>query len=151
MKETIKTKDVEEEIANFKKQFKEKHGINLVILSPADSIHRLTIPETGEIVNRHLAKYSVDHYKKTAKKKSRREDAVIHSQAFCKICKDLNYGPSEIARYLEKDHSTVIYSIRKANDLLSINDNRFLTVYNTVKKEILDKMHGRDIQHSNPE
>ena len=84
-------------------------------------------------------------------KKSRREDAVIHSQAFCKICKEFNYGPSEIARFLEKDHSTVIYSIRKASDLLSINDNRFLTVYNTVKREIINKMHGRDIQHSNPE
>ena len=151
MKETIKSKEVEEEIARIKEQFKSKYGINLVILTPADAITRLTIPETGEIINRHLAKYSVDHYKKVAKKKSRREDAVIHSQVFCKICKDLNYGPSEIARYLEKDHSTVIYSIRKANDLLSINDNRFLTVYNTVKREILDKMYGRDIQHSNPE
>ena len=109
MKETIKSKEVDEEIAKIKEQFKIKYGVNLVILSPADNVTRLTIPETGEIINRHLAKYSVDENKKIAKRKSRREDAVIHSQAFCKICKDLNYGPSEIARYLEKDHSTVIY------------------------------------------
>lgn len=151
MKETIKSKEVEEEIARIKKQFEEKYGIKLVVLTPADNIYRLTIPETGEIVNRNLAKYSIDHYKKIAKKKSRREDAVIHSQAFCKICKEFNYGPSEIARYLEKDHSTVIYSIRKATDLLSISDNKFLTVYNTIKKEIENKMYGRDIQHSDSE
>jgi chromosomal replication initiation ATPase DnaA len=151
MKETIKSEEVEEEIAKFKKQFQEKHGIKLIVLSPADNINRLTIPEAAEIINRHLVKYSALHYKKPAKKKSRREDTVIHSQAFCKICKDLNYGPSEIARFLDKDHSTVIYSIRKASDLLSINDNRFLTVYNSVKKEIINKMYGRDIQYSDSE
>ena len=151
MKETIKSKDVEEEIAKIKKQFQEKYGIKLVVLTPADNVYRLTISETAEIIDRNLVKYSMENYKKPAKKKSRREDAVIHSQAFCKICKEFNYGPSEIARFLEKDHSTVIYSIRKASDLLSINDNRFLTVYNTVKREIINKMHGRDIQHSNPE
>ena len=70
MKETIKSKEVEEEIAKVKEQFKSKYGINLVILTPSDNINRLTIPETGEIINRHLAKYSVDHYKKVAKKKS---------------------------------------------------------------------------------
>ena len=151
MKETIKSKEVEEEIANVKKQFQEKYGVNLIILSPADEVKRLTIPETGEIINKHLEKYAVDRYKKAAKVKSRREDLVIHHQAFCKICKDLNYGPSEIARYLNKDHSTVIYSIKKANDLLYVNDNRFLTVYNTVKREIINKMYGRDIQYSDSE
>jgi chromosomal replication initiation ATPase DnaA len=145
MKETIKITEVQEEILNVKKEFEAKYGIKLIILTPSDTINRLTIPEAAEIVDNHLAKYSVDHYKKIAKRKSRREDAVIHSQAFCKICKDLNYGPSEIARYLEKDHSTVIYSIRKANDLVSINDNRFMTVYNSVKKEIINRMYGRDI------
>lgn len=151
MKETIKSKEVEEEIANVKKQFQEKYGVNLIILSPADEVKRLTIPETGEIINKHLEKYAVDRYKRAAKVKSRREDLVIHHQAFCKICKDLNYGPSEIARYLNKDHSTVIYSIKKANDLLYVNDNRFLTVYNTVKREIINKMYGRDIQYSDSE
>jgi len=151
MKETIKSKEVEEEIVNVKKQFQEKYGVSLIILSPAVEVKRLTIPETGEIINKHLEKYAVDRYKKAAKVKSRREDLVIHHQAFCKICKDLNYGPSEIARYLNKDHSTVIYSIKKANDLLYVNDNRFLTVYNTVKREIINKMYGRDIQYSDSE
>ena len=69
MKETIKSEEVEEEIAKFKKQFQEKHGIKLIVLSPADNINRLTIPEAAEIINRHLVKYSALHYKKPAKKK----------------------------------------------------------------------------------
>lgn len=145
MKETTKVKELEDEIAKMKKQFKEKYDVKLIIISPADNIKRLTIPETAEIVSKHFDKYTTDGKYKFKLKRSRREDLVIHSQAFCKICKDLDYGPSEIARYLKKDHSTVIYSIRKANDLLSINDNRFLTVYNSVKKEIIEKMYGRDI------
>ena len=34
---------------------------------------------------------------------------------------------------------------RKASDLLSINDNRFLTVYNSVKREIINKMYGNGL------
>lgn len=145
MKETTKVKELEEEIAKVKEQFKTKYDVKLIILSPADDVKRLTIPETGEIVSRHLDKYAIDGEGRFKRKRSRREDLVIHHQAFCKICKDLNYGPSEIARYLNKDHSTVIYSIRKATDLISINDNRFLNVYNSVKKEIIEKMYGGNI------
>ena len=60
----------------------------------------------------------------------------------------MNYTLTEIGRYLDKDHSTIIYSIRRATDMIYINDNRFLTVYNSVKKEVLNELeNGRDIQY----
>ena len=56
MKEATKTKDVEELISKFKKRIFTSHGIKLTILTPADDIYRLTIPETTDIVNKHLLK-----------------------------------------------------------------------------------------------
>ena len=43
MKETTKVKELEDEIAKIKKQFKEKYDVKLIIISPADNIKRLTI------------------------------------------------------------------------------------------------------------
>lgn len=150
MKETTKIKDVNELIYKFKKKILNTHGIKLIVITPADNICRLTIPETAEIVNRHLVKYSLNNKMKVIdlQNRSRRDDRVLHHQAFCKICKDLNYSLTEIGRYLGKDHSTIIYSIKRAVDMISINDNRFLTVYNSIKKEVINKIeNGRDIQY----
>ena len=41
MKETTKVKELEDEIAKIKKQFKEKYDVKLIIISPADNIKRL--------------------------------------------------------------------------------------------------------------
>lgn len=149
MKQTTKIKEVDDEIKLFKSFLNEKYGVEVVILTQADNVYRLTIPETGEIVNNYLTKYAEQNGRHmTVQTKSRREDRVLHHQAFCKICRDMNYGVSEIGRYLHKDHSTIIYSIRRATDLLYIGDNRFLTVYNSIKTEILNTIeNGRDIQH----
>jgi predicted DNA-binding protein YlxM (UPF0122 family) len=150
MKEAIKFKEVEELISQFKHKLKLMYGIKPIIIMPYDDVYRLSIPETGEIVNNHLIKYSLTIKKKpiNLQDNSRRDDRVLHHQAFCKICKDMNYSLSEIARYLGKDHSTIIYSVRRATDLISIADNRFLTVYNSLKKEIFNQIeNGRDIQH----
>ena len=154
MKEATKTKDVEELISKFKKRIFDSHGIKLTILTPADDIYRLTIPETADIVNKHLLKYNFNNKKKSVdlQNKSRRDDRVLHHQVFCKICKDMNYTLTEIGRYLDKDHSTIIYSIRRATDMIYINDNRFLTVYNSVKKQVINELeNGRDIQYTTEE
>ena len=64
----------------------------------------------------------------------------------------MNYTLTEIGRYLDKDHSTIIYSIRRATDMIYINDNRFLTVYNSVKKQVINELeNGRDIQYTTEE
>ena len=150
MKETTKLKEVDELIYKFKKKIFSVYGIKLTILTPADDVYRLTIPETAAIVNRHLVKYTLNNKKKVIdlQNKSRRDDRVIHHQAFCKICKDMNYSLTEIGRYLDKDHSTIIYSIKRATDMISINDNRFLMVYNSVKKEVINEIeNGRSIHY----
>lgn len=60
----------------------------------------------------------------------------------------MNYSLTEIGRYLDKDHSTIIYSIKRATDMISINDNRFLMVYNSVKKEVINEIeNGRSIHY----
>lgn len=154
MKETTKVKEVDELISKFKKKIFDSYGIKLTILTPADNVYRLTIPETAAIVNRHLVKYTLNNKKKAIdlQNKTRRDDRVLHHQVFCKLCKDMNYTLTEIGRYLDKDHSTIIYSIRRATDMIYINDNRFLTVYNSVKKDLINQIeNGRNIQHTTEE
>ena len=56
MKEAIKFKEVEELISQFKEKLKLMYGIKPIIIMPYDDVYRLSIPETGEIVNNHLIK-----------------------------------------------------------------------------------------------
>jgi hypothetical protein len=149
MKHTTKVKEIDEEIEEFKKHLRSKYDIKVVILTELDSVYRLTIPQLADIVNDSLSRYSKDSdFAINLLNKSRRDDRVLHHQVFCKMCKELNYSVSEVGRYLDKDHSTIIYSVRKATDLIHVRDNRFLTVYETVKHDVLKALeHGRNIQN----
>lgn len=149
MKQTTKVKEVDEEINEFKKYIRSKYDLKVIVLTELDSVYRLTIPQLADIVDRNLDKYS--NGKQTTIRlldRSRKDDRVLHHQVFCKICKELNYGVSELGRFLNKDHSTIIYSVKRASDLIYIKDNRFLTVYESVKRDVLKAIeHGRNIQH----
>ena len=149
MKHTTKVKELDEEINEFKKHLRSKYDVKVVILTELDSVYRLTIPEVADIVDSNLVKYSNGNQTTIRLlDKSRKDDRVLHHQVFCKICKELNYGVSELGRFLNKDHSTIIYSAKRATDLIYIKDNRFLTVYEAVKRDTLKAIeHGRNIQN----
>jgi chromosomal replication initiation ATPase DnaA len=71
--------------------------------------------------------------------RNRKGPIVIARQIFCKITKDLGYTYTYLARYLNKDHSTLIHAYNKAEELIYIKDTMFTEKYEQVIREINDK------------
>ena len=74
-------------------------------------------------------------YRKGLKAKRRQHEFVIWKQVFSYIAWINRYSKSEIARELNQNHATIIYSTRNIEGLLSINDRQCLFVYNNLLKE----------------
>lgn len=52
------------------------------------------------------------------------------------------YSYAAIGSVINKDHSTIVYSKKKVEDMLSINDKDFLKIYNTANNLIQEKYVG---------
>lgn len=68
--------------------------------------------------------------------KKRNKQLVMARQMFSYIAhKAGNFSLSEIGRFLNRDHSTIIYSRDNAKDMLDIKDAFFTQYYNRIKDE----------------
>lgn len=62
---------------------------------------------------------------------SRKIEHVSVRQAFCYLAYKAGYQVYEIGRFIHRDHSTVIHSVNKVEELISIKDKRIMRLINT--------------------
>jgi len=70
--------------------------------------------------------------------KSRNAEYVAVRQVVCYICYNDIGGITfkDLSLYFNNDHSTIIHSVNKVEDFLSINDDKTLNIYRRIKEQI---------------
>jgi chromosomal replication initiation ATPase DnaA len=63
-------------------------------------------------------------------KKNRLTEFVIARQLYCYYAKGMGFGLAEIGRIINRDHSTVHYSINKVNELQKVKDKKMMNYIN---------------------
>jgi hypothetical protein len=76
---------------------------------------------------------------------TRKQEYVFGRMIYFKILRDLGYGFQPIGRTLNKDHSTVIHSVRTFDDLV-IYDKELYRTYNIIKELVIKSIDTVDIE-----
>ena len=131
------------DIKKFREEIKSKYGITLYIAnSNFEDIDPLELSKVWdllfEIVDEYHPQY-IQCYNNPLLTREREWINYIH--AYCLITlRQLHYGPSVIARFLKKNHASIIHSAKKGEDLLDCEDFDFSHIYhlllNKVKKHV---------------
>jgi hypothetical protein len=126
------TKEMVETIETFKCKFKLKYGITpyVSINTRGNYMGQLSLKELFDIVNEALANKVGHKYKEGILTATRLREVVLYRQAFCKIGMHLGYKVTSIAEFINKNHATVIHSVRNIDNLLSVDDIDVTTCMN---------------------
>jgi len=132
-----KIENISNDINNFIKSIKDKYGIKLdlniddVIKKDFDNRMKITLKELHEIIIKTAEKYNPDILNELDFS-TRRRPTINYSHCFAYIADKLGYKKVEIAKYMNKNHATVINSIVRARAFIQIKDSEFTTTYNSI-------------------
>jgi hypothetical protein len=123
-------------ISKFSREFAEKTGLNVNIHVPEfvklennNVKHLLTLPKVEQLFLECIPPELRLEVKLSCR--SRKRNIVDLRTMFCSIAYKLNFTLSDIGRYINRDHTTIIHLNRKAEDLLA-TDDRFASLYNSI-------------------
>lgn len=138
---SIRTNTIHKEIEQFKDSIYENYGIKLHVFFKETDTPTVSLEDLEFILVFKLKKDHPDFKKITSFRdiNSRKYYLVLYRQLFCYIAHEkYGYSKSEIGRYLSKDHSTVIHSIRCINDYFDTDYRLVKALYNDISKAIKD-------------
>ena len=81
-------------------------------------------------------KYPELSHIRSLKVTSRRREIIVWVQIYSYLAYELGYTLMYIGQSINRNHATVIHSIKVAKDLLSIRETDFVEVYELVLKSI---------------
>lgn len=125
-------------VEQFKTDFQIMYGISPVVIYTLKPDVYFPIPLTDleEICNSFIDFSG----KRNIRDKTRRRHIVLIRQIFFYIGYKMRYTTIYLAKYLDFDHSTVVYSKKLISDLLDINNpeivNKIKLIYDEVEKRI---------------
>lgn len=134
-------KDIEQEVINVIETFKDimlqKYGIKFNVYIPNPNIIRLKL----EIIEQFAIEVLHQNEPKTIGIKHMRVDTrikefIIHKTAFCLAAYEQGYSKSAIARYLNRDHSSIINLLKSADDYIYTKDKYFNTILLQLKSKM---------------
>ena len=125
-------------INNFQDKFNKK--LKVVVLNSDNEnvnqdISKIKILENIILETMHNKHPELSHIK-SLKVTSRRREIVIWVQMYSYLAYELGYTLMYIGQSINRNHATVIHSIKVAKDLLSINDIDFKEPFELVLKSI---------------
>lgn len=139
------TYEMKEYIDVFKYKFKLLFGIMpyVSVTSRGLYVGEISMRELLDITNDLLFDTCGHHVEAGIMSKTRLKPIVIHRQAFCKVASNLGYGCTSVAKFLDKNHATVVYSVRNVDNLLAVGDMDMQTcmdeLYTRIETYILRK------------
>lgn len=117
-------KEMSDYVDAFKLKFKLKYGITpyVSISTKGHYNGKLCLQELLDIVNKVFEDNVNVKYHDGVFSQSRKREVVTYRHAFCKISYSLGYKLKSIAEFINKNHATVLHSIRNVDNLLKSND-----------------------------
>jgi len=118
------TNEMKDYIDVFKVKFKLMFGITpyVSITSKGLYIGEISMRELLQITNQALGESCNIEFPAGIMSKTRLKPVVMYRQAFCKVASTLGYGCTSIGKFLDKNHATIVYSVRNVDNLVSIGD-----------------------------
>jgi hypothetical protein len=140
MTDRLITEKADNEIDKFKKTFYNKFGVYPYVTYSFDNINEMSPSELLKLINEDLENTYPNTFKKGIFTKTRKKEIVLRRQIFCRITTDMGLSSSQIGKFLNIDHSTVIYSKRVVAEMLLIKDpiitNLYWHIINMAKTKI---------------
>lgn len=118
-------------IKRFQKRFKKETGLDLFIAP----IKRKQNAIDTIILLDNCIREARGH---NVKSKSKSMDILTSRQVFLTIARNLGYTYTSIAKYLNRNHSSIMHSYRRTTELLEISDIQFTEAYNDILKKFND-------------
>jgi len=126
------------EAENFSDRIKEKYGVKLgMYLTENLRTHTISLKQLYHLVELAVEQNHPEEVKNFNFKTTRRRVIMNYQHAFCSIAWEmLGYKKITIGEFLDKNHATVINSIRNADSFLSVNDVEFRIIYDSILKKL---------------
>ena len=159
--------DAQEELETFKSEFESKYGFLLTVYISHNKVTQIPcigldelLEESNQLlmernpsgyINASFGKVKINNGIKT---KTRAREIVTIRQIFCYIARELGYTTVGIARFLGKDHATIIYSSNSVKDFMETNYIPVVEVYTVLKNQLIVKYgtyRGSEEQESDSE
>ncbi len=145
----IKANEVIEE---YKKDFHNRFGFTINIYFQTrtlDNIPQISLQEIYDNIEEYLyqlytnklvpGSYGKVPIPNGLKTKSRVQGLRVLRQIFCNIALEFGYSSTEIARFIDIDHATVLHSKNVINELLETKDRQVTELYCHVKSNLAIK------------
>lgn len=145
-------KEMSDYVDAFKLKFKLKYGITpyVSISTKGHYNGKLCLQELLDIVNKVFEDTVNVKYHDGVFSQSRKREVVTYRHAFCKISYSLGYKLKAIAEFINKNHATVLHSIRNVDNLLKSNDFEMTRcmdeLYVEIEKYITKKEYEKILQ-----
>lgn len=142
------SKDMVDAIEAFKYKFKLKYGVipYVSVNTRGSYMGELSMKELFDIVNEALEEKVGKKHTNGILETTRLREVVLYRQAFCKIGIHLGYKVTSIAEFINKNHATVIHSIRNIDNLLSVSDVDVSTCMNELYVKIEDYISKKEYE-----
>ena len=69
---------------------------------------------------------------------SRRRNVLIWVQCYTYIARNLGFTTTRIGEFINRDHATVLHSVRSVQNMIETNETDYMIVHNAVLKNIKD-------------
>jgi len=133
-------------ILKFKRTFFMRFGVEPFVQFNLDNpfVGRLSMVDLATAVDIALNKHMYfDGNYATIMAKTRKRPIVYYRHAFCKMALELRFQCTQIAKYLDMNHSSVIHSSKLVTNLLQIKDQEMILVMNNVKDCISEYLNNQ--------
>tara|TARA_R100001440_G_scaffold74036_1_gene99083 strand:- start:4044 stop:4562 length:519 start_codon:yes stop_codon:yes gene_type:complete len=139
MEPSILSPEMAKDVANFIENFENKHkySVNITVGGLTSSINIVDNPERVSLKDlsnfvvmcMHEFNKSLIVYNDLSNVKTRKRDVLIWIQLFSYLAWKYGYSKSNIARFLNKNHATIIHSIKTIENFRDTNDVEFVAIY----------------------
>lgn len=146
MKPSILTPEMAQDVSQFIESFESKHKypINVEIggiqssIAVADNPERLNQTDIVSLITNAMHSFDEDlkQYKSLRNLKTRKRDVLIWAQLYSYLAWRYGYNKSCIARFLNKNHATIIHSIKTIENYKDTKDVEYVAIYEHLKKYI---------------
>ena len=127
----------DKKIQSFKKKFFKEYGVHLYVYSAGEPDYRIDLKTLEECTLVALKKsYPVYNYMKHLRYRTREKAYITHCHVMSYIAHNEGYTKTSIAKFLLKNHATVINSCKQVDNALFTKDKLILTALNNILKEI---------------
>tara|TARA_R110002167_G_scaffold177167_2_gene376927 strand:+ start:7022 stop:7552 length:531 start_codon:yes stop_codon:yes gene_type:complete len=125
------------DIQQFKDYFKKEYSLNIQILQATKSNYKLDLEVFSECTLNALHKNEPEYrYIKSLTHRSRLRKYLLYVQVMSYLAYENKHTKVSIGQFIDRNHATVINSIRQVENYLFVNDDLTIGIFNNITKEI---------------